>query len=67
MSVYTTQPKTKKDMERQLRLIGDILEEHLDKAHTFESVDKEALVFAKASLQTGLMWFRKGLANDGTF
>lgn len=67
MSVYSTQPKTKEEMERQLRLIGDILEEHLVKAEQFESVDKESLVFAKASLQTGFLWFRKALENDNMF
>ena len=67
MSVYSTPPKNKEDFDRRLRLLADILEEHIERAMIFESVDKEALIAAKLSLQTGFMWFQRGLDNSEQF
>lgn len=68
MSVYTsTPPKNKKELEKQITLLCEILEENIEHAMTFESVDKQALTAAKFTLQTGFMWFHKGLKNQNEF
>ena len=67
MSVYSTHPKNKLELDKQLDLLGDILEEHIETAMNFQDADKRALNVAKTSLQTGFMWFKKGLKNDTVF
>lgn len=67
MSVYSSQPKDKEQLAKQLALLGDVLEEHLETAENFETVDKDALVHARANLKTGFLWFRQALKNDHAF
>ena len=67
MSVYSSQPKNKQELEKQLTLLGDILEEHIEQAMTFESADPRSLQLAKNNLQMGFMWFRRGLENSDKF
>ena len=67
MSIYATPPKNKEDFNRRLRLLADILQEHVDQAMKFENVDTDSLIAAKFSLQNGFMWFRRGLENPDDF
>ena len=67
MSVYSTPPKNKEDFDRRLRLLADILQEHVDRAMAFDNVDRESLIAAKFSIQNGFMWFRRGLENSEGF
>ena len=67
MSVYSTHPKNKAELQKQLNLLGDILEEHVEQALTFESVDPRSLMLAKDNLLMGFMWFKRGLENPDKF
>lgn len=67
MSVYSSRVKNKQELQKQLDLLGDILEEHVETAATFDSVDPRSLSLAKSNLQMGFMWFRRGLENPDRF
>lgn len=66
MSIYSTQPKSKDELKKQLDFMLDILEEHIETAGQFEDTDARCLEIAKTELQTGFMWFKRGLTNDAT-
>ena len=67
MTILSITPKTKQELEEQISLLSEMLEEHIEIAQSFESVDKRGLGIAKTNLQTGFMWFLRALENDEKF
>lgn len=67
MSVYSTKARSKQELQKRLDLLGGILEEHVENANTFDSIDPRCLALAKDNLQMGFMWFRRALENSHSF
>ena len=67
MSVYSSQPKNKQELQKQLDLLAEILEEHIENAMTFDNADVRSLEVAKVSFFTGFMWFSRALENPDKF